>query len=247
MGIVRENINFERGLDPKRSMKIGLTYVDEMPTNIDVDKKGKIIPNKDGKFFLFLIKEFDISYKFVRKDSEGAPLINYWGTYDNIRIFLRRGWSISDRMLPGYLRNGLKESVNFERGIEPKQSMDIGIFAKINKITSSDLELLKIYTDNGDGKGHINLELFYEVYESSSSYEEYLERVKEVYHLLEPFEYLFGDNFESDMKKEMKEYVRSYLKNPKYNFAYNCDIMEEGAFDVFFSEIELPSADRIKV
>ena len=40
----------------------------------------------------------------------------------------------------------IKESLNFERGMDPKQSMDIGRFAKINKITSSDLEFLKIYT-----------------------------------------------------------------------------------------------------
>jgi hypothetical protein len=135
------------------------------------------------------------------------------------------------------------ESLNFERGQDPKQSMDIGHFAKINKITSSDLELLKIYTNNGDGKGYTNEELFLEVYESSASCEKYLERAKEVYKLLEPYEYLFGDNFEADMKKEMNQYIKSYLKNPKYNYAYNCDIMEEGDFDVFFCEIELPSAE----
>jgi hypothetical protein len=141
----------------------------------------------------------------------------------------------------------VRESINFERGQNPKQSMDIGLFAKINKITSSDLEFLKIYTDNGDGKGNQNPRLFKEVYGDSSGYEKYLKRVEEVYNLLEPYEYLFGDSFEADMKPEMKKFVKSYLKNPKYNYAYNCDIMEEGTFDVFFSEIELPSADQIKV
>jgi len=138
----------------------------------------------------------------------------------------------------------IREHIDFQRGIDPKQSMDIGLFAKINKITSSDLEFLKIYT-NGEGNGHIDLEYFKEIYESSSSLEKYIERVQEVYKLLEPYEYLFGDNFGEDMKKEMKEYVKSYLKNPKYNYAYNCDIMEEGDFDVFFCEIELPSAELL--
>ena len=138
----------------------------------------------------------------------------------------------------------VKEHIEFQRGRDPKQSMDIGLFAKINKITSSDLEFLKIYTD-GKGKGHIDLEYFKEIYESSSSLEKYIERVQEVYKLLEPYEYLFGDNFGEDMKKEMKDYVKSYLRNPRYNYAYNCDIMEEGDFDVFFCEIELPSAELL--
>jgi len=138
----------------------------------------------------------------------------------------------------------IREHIDFQRGIDPKQSMDIGLFAKINKITSSDLEFLKIYT-NGEGNGHIDLEYFKEIYESSSSLEKYIERVQEVYKLLAPYKYLFGDNFGEDMKKEMKEYVKSYLKNPNYNYAYNCDIMEEGDFDVFFCEIELPSAELL--
>ena len=137
------------------------------------------------------------------------------------------------------------ERLDFERGMDPKQSMDIGRFAKINKITSSDLEFLKIYTNDGDGKDHVNEKFFEEVYQDSSGFPKYLERVREVYQILEPFEYLFGDHFPSDMKKEMREYVKSYLKNPKYNYAYNCDIMGDGDIDVFFSEIKLPSAELL--
>jgi len=138
----------------------------------------------------------------------------------------------------------VKENINFERGIDPKSSMDIGLIAKIRKITSGDLELLKLYTD-GYGKGHTNDHLIEEMYgDSPEEYEFYSKRVREVYKLLEPYEYLFGDVFETSDKKEIREFVKSYLKNPNYNFVYDCGMGDEEV-DVFFCEIELPSANEI--
>ena len=136
----------------------------------------------------------------------------------------------------------VRENINFERGNpNPLNTLDIGLISKIKKITSEDLELLKLYTD-GYGKGHTNEELMHEMYdEVPEEYELYSKRVREVYKLLEPYEYLFGDSFETDMKPEIKNHIKSYLKNPRYNYAYDCGMGDE-EIEVFFCEIELPSA-----
>lgn len=141
----------------------------------------------------------------------------------------------------------VREDIHFERGNKnPLHTLDIGLISKIKKIDSADLELLKLYTD-GYGKGHKNEELLHEMYDDvPSEYEKYSKRVREVYKLLEPYEYLFADVFGEDMEKEAVEYIRSYLKNPRYNYAYNCN-QGDDEIDVFLCEIQLPAANEIKV
>lgn len=139
----------------------------------------------------------------------------------------------------------VRESIEFVKSDNPLRNMGIGLISKIKKITSDDLDLLKLYTD-GYGKGHQDEKIIYEIYEDDSEYEIYSKRVKEVYKLLEPYEYFFGDTFETDMKGEIKNYIKSYLKNSKFNYVYDCGIGDEEV-ETFFCEIELPSANRIKV
>lgn len=138
----------------------------------------------------------------------------------------------------------VREDVHFERGNKnPLHTLDIGLASQIKKISSDDLGYLKVYTDNGDGKGHENEDLFMEICGDDIKA---LKRVREVYSLLEPYDYLFGDSFETDMKDEIKNYVKSYLKNPKYNYAYDCGFGDEEV-DVLFCEIQLPGANEIWV
>ena len=137
----------------------------------------------------------------------------------------------------------VRENIEFIKSDNPLRNMGIGLISKISKITSDDLGYLKVYTDNGDGKGHENEELFAEICGDSLKD---LKRVKEVYNLLEPYEYLFGDSFETGMKAEIRNFVKSYLKNPKYNYAYDCGFGDEEV-DVFFCEIQLPGANEIRV
>ena len=148
----------------------------------------------------------------------------------------------------------VREDIHFERGNKnPLHTLDIGLISQIKKITSADLELLKLYTDgygkspDRNGKIHTNEELFHEMYDDvPEEYEEYSKRVRQVYKLLEPYNYFFGDSFETDMKDEIKNYVKSYLKNPKYNYAYDSGMGDEEV-EVFFCEIQLPGSNEIWV
>lgn len=237
-----ESIDFVRGMDPKDSMEIG--RIEERREAL-IDWIIEQDPMKwSGSSVLapFITRRHPHPWGWDMKKFEDASLMEL----NHIKEYIEK-WEAVDKKYNVFDGPASKvhERLDFERGMDPKQSMDIGRFAKINKITSSDLEFLKIYTNDGDGKGHINEKFFEEVYQDSSGFPKYLERVREVYQILEPFEYLFGDHFPSDMKKEMREYVKSYLKNPKYNYAYNCDIMGDGDIDVFFSEIKLPSAELL--
>ena len=237
-----ESIDFVRGMDPKDSMEIG--RIEERREAL-IDWIIEQDPMKwSGSSVLapFITRRHPHPWGWDMKKFEDASLMEL----NHIKEYIEK-WEAVDKKYNVFDGPASKvhERLNFERGMDPKQSMDIGINARINKITSSDLEFLKIYTNDGDGKGHANPRFFEDVYGDSLSFNEYLERAKRTYNLLEPFEYLFGDHFPSDMKKEMREYVKSYLKNPKYNYAYNCDIMGEGDVDVFFSEIKLPSAELL--
>ena len=47
----------------------------------------------------------------------------------------------------------VRENIDFVRSNNPLRNLGIGLITKIAKITSDDLGYLKVYTDNGDGKG----------------------------------------------------------------------------------------------
>lgn len=239
---MKEGLEFNRGMDPRDSMEIG--RIEERREAL-IDWIIEQDPMKwTGSSVLapFITRRHPHPWGWDMKKFEDASLMEL----NRIKEYIEK-WEAVDKKYNVFDGPASKvhERLDFERGMDPKQSMDIGRFAKIHKITSSDLEFLKIYTNDGDGKGHVNEKFFEEVYQDSSGFPKYLERVREVYQILEPYEYLFGDHFPSDMKKEMREYVKSYLKNPKYNYAYNCDIMGDGDVDVFFSEIKLPSAELL--
>jgi hypothetical protein len=239
---MKEGLEFNRGMDPRDSMEIG--RIEERREAL-IDWIIEQDPMKwTGSSVLapFITRRHPHPWGWDMKKFEDASLMEL----NHIKEYIEK-WEVVDKKYNVFDGPASKvhERLDFERGMDPKQSMDIGRFAKIHKITSSDLEFLKIYTNDGDGKGHVNEKFFEEVYQDSSGFPKYLERVREVYQILEPYEYLFGDHFPSDMKKEMREYVKSYLKNPKYNYAYNCDIMGDGDVDVFFSEIKLPSAELL--
>jgi len=239
---MKEGLEFNRGMDPRDSMEIG-RIEERREALIDwIIEQDPIKWTGSSVLAPFITRRHPHPWGWDMKKFEDASLMEL----NHIKEYIEK-WEAVDKKYNVFDGPASKvhERLNFERGMDPKQSMDIGINARINKITSSDLEFLKIYTNDGDGKGHANPRFFEDVYGDSLSFNEYLERAKRTYNLLEPFEYLFGDHFPSDMKKEMREYVKSYLKNPKYNYAYNCDIMGDGDVDVFFSEIKLPSAELL--
>lgn len=136
----------------------------------------------------------------------------------------------------------LNELQNFNKDENPLKSLDIGHAAKINRITSEDLELLNLYT-LGHGKGNEDGGNDFPEIFGENEYREPLKRAREAYKLLEPYEYMFGDHFYKGMKAEMNEYIHNYLRNPNYDYAYDYFPMDSDEWHVFFSEIELPSAE----
>jgi hypothetical protein len=119
MGIVRENLDFERGLDPKKS--IGLGYVnihtdDDMlkvfPRAVSEESnwdKGELWNLGNG---LKAIAKFQIIHK-------GKSGTTYSSDFDIDEIFQEYPKKI-------IWKNPIFENINFERGMEPKQSMNIG-------------------------------------------------------------------------------------------------------------------------
>jgi len=139
----------------------------------------------------------------------------------------------------------LLELQSFHKGENPLKTLDIGQISKINKITSEDLELLNLYTA-GYGKGKEDPSVFHEIWEDDpEERDRQKKRAREVYKLLEPYNYFFGDVFYKGMKAERNEYIHNYLRNPQYDYAYNY-YPGDDEWSVFFSSIELPSANQIK-
>jgi len=126
--IVKESINFERGLDPKTSMDVGKSHLDrkileETDWAIDIDKHG----------FIYEIIELIRNYKgypilvLRNKQHESWPYraISVRGAFGDYQLTPEKALDQVKKMIDGQL-NPMRESINFERGMDPKQSMGIG-------------------------------------------------------------------------------------------------------------------------
>ena len=121
---VTESYNFERGLDPKDAMQIGLMKSITIDTAVDIKSDGTIDTDEGGIFFLKYLKKHNISYKIIDIDggNGGCPIIKYIGLKDDLKRLLKIQFGLSEYEIDDYLN----ESYNFERGLDPKRSMDIG-------------------------------------------------------------------------------------------------------------------------
>jgi len=153
--IVRESLNFERGIDPKKSMDIGKSKLDK-----------ELIENTEWAIDDTAIKHIYEIIEVIR-DYRGYPIlvmrnkqheewpyratsiIGVFGEYaptpeDALKglkkIINRIEQSPGESRYPGYIENARTPSVftyesqNFERGIDPKKSMRIGEIDLINRI-----------------------------------------------------------------------------------------------------------------
>jgi hypothetical protein len=145
---VNEVIRFERGMGPKESLRLGTFFVREMPTNIHTKNNKIDLNTEDGKYFSDLLKKYNLSYKFHYTGPDGAAVITYKGTYDNLEKFIEEGWGEGfedDEKASDYIT----ESIRFERGMDPKDSLDIGL----NAIRPWERELL-----GGLGGGYLKFD-----------------------------------------------------------------------------------------
>ena len=146
MKIVRENINFERGLDPKKALDLGieqsikkfLKEIGQQSSSIDHEMKICVRYGKTD-FVDYLIKnganvhsEGDLALKIACNK----------GDTDTVRVLLKNGanantirldssynikrWKREIKDLIRQYQNKIKENLNFERGLDPKKAMGLG-------------------------------------------------------------------------------------------------------------------------
>lgn len=144
--LVRENINFERGLDPKKALDLGieqsikkfLKEIGQQSSSIDHEMKICVRYGKTD-FVDYLIKnganvhsEGDLALKIACNK----------GDTDTVRVLLKNGanantirldssynikrWKREIKDLIRQYQNKIKENLNFERGLDPKKAMGLG-------------------------------------------------------------------------------------------------------------------------
>lgn len=134
-------LNFERGLDPKKSMRIGgdaLIHQIDWELNLLDQPKDEVriedfISNYRG--FPILIYNYGDSWQATSiMDHTGitlSPEVALRAMKRRIDTFSKKSDNkFVNKWFPGYV----KESVNFERGLDPKLSMDVGREAKIRRL-----------------------------------------------------------------------------------------------------------------
>jgi hypothetical protein len=135
MGIVRENIDFQRGLDPKQSMDLGLMNKWMSLKNGDLmrirrdfttDAENHLDDTKSYHYF----KEGDLLDLNLGPNKYSDGCIGFSAYVENEKVrsgsdFFMWGTPLEfDQRLE--ILTGLRENIHFERGIDPKDSMKIG-------------------------------------------------------------------------------------------------------------------------
>jgi hypothetical protein len=143
MGIVRENINFQRNLDPKQAMDLGLTgkWMSLKKDDILIIKKNFATDfnnhiDDNAKYHLFKKGDsFEVNIE-PNKYSDGT--IGFTGYVSNNIVkssddlFIWGTPLELDQRLE--ILQGLREAQEFQRGLDPKRSMKIGEEALIDQI-----------------------------------------------------------------------------------------------------------------
>jgi hypothetical protein len=143
--IVKENINFERGLDPKSSMKIGL------PTKIKNGLWGLYHERGTGSINLMerfdrvwlRVEDYGTDSEIFRKNVYKNFGTEFFSDIDQRNNSLKKGgWTFHLVIKPEYhqiFKNAftpdglIKESLNFERGQNPREILKLGLPTKIKK------------------------------------------------------------------------------------------------------------------
>jgi hypothetical protein len=141
MSIVRENINFQRGINPKQAIKVGLTGKwlnlnrgDLLTIKRDFNTNSENRFNDNSKYRQYFSSKQTNSYLEICTppnlyDDGCIGLTVYIVTLERKRI------QPSDYFIWGTplefeerleITNQIRESLNFERGLDPKDSMKVG-------------------------------------------------------------------------------------------------------------------------
>ena len=266
-------VNFERGKDPKQSMGLGnlnirdfqnweeltkwiaknLYYIlgvppDRVQKYYEDERKGPggqlptsifqtIIEffNDRGPFYVDgrIIKKDDMKFRSVHFSVDGRK---YGWVHYLSALLAKMGWQT---------KSPVAESVNFERGQDPKQALGIGSAAFIPEITSDDLNILAfgwLYDEQKFSEEEFSREYRFED-NTEEDYQEALDRVKKVATALDGKIILerLWDWKEFD---EMADHILSEPHKDTYPYVYN-GTPGMDSMRLVWSSVPLPSAEEI--
>lgn len=243
-----QTVNFERGKDPRSSMDIGLVK--------SMRQKFEDLKND------YRIRETWMDH-WQGKDclSVSYDIIHGWNpAYEAVKENLGMEWfepgKGKDSHLSG-VRNffvkpeylylfapNANESMNFQKGLNPKRALDIGI---VRSITSDDLSLLGfgwLYNEQRFDEEEFKREYNF-AGDTPEEKSETLDRAKTVAKALEDqivMHYPFYDWKEED---EFNEFLKSG-PYPEYPYIYDA-VPPMDEWRPVFSKVELPNAEEIEV
>lgn len=146
MELVREHINFKRGLDPKKAMGIG-ENPEKWFNNLkvgDIFQLKKDIPNfnyEKGLYILVTKIEKDERPERVEVLYQHSYIFNHLkiNGKDSFGIGKFWGWPFSffENFLSKIGEIKMNESINFQRGLDPKHAMGIGLIEQWKKYIDS--------------------------------------------------------------------------------------------------------------
>ena len=143
---LEESLNFERGLDPKKAMRIGLyewkniSWGDILKCKEDfILYNGDLNNIEKDRFAKKFLKGQFLDIRAIDWISPSKLRIAYWLSEDSEMI----DSGVMSGTINKFMRffdldtdKTLDESLNFERGMDPKESMDIGLEAKLKRMIS---------------------------------------------------------------------------------------------------------------
>lgn len=144
---VDESVNFERGQDPKDSMRIGINanvmkFLQWVKNDFQLNKDhpdyfGYInLGYTGGEDYIFKDPEMQDGYeRFVKDYKKYLPIMKEMGLYITSKPDIEETIISDDSILDGYAHKVL-ESINFERGNDPRDSMRIGKKAALKQDAS---------------------------------------------------------------------------------------------------------------
>jgi hypothetical protein len=166
MNIVREHIEFERGMDPKRAMGIGISTWENVKPGDVLQAKNEVKIESSGRLnnaatYDIIPYSWYILVEHIKKHPDGKAIaIDYYWSKDLPVIpsgmLTRRIWGTYrqfknrfDIVQPKDLREGL----DFERGMDPKEAMGIGLKEEVKR----GMNCLLKNSQSGGGISTINL------------------------------------------------------------------------------------------
>jgi hypothetical protein len=170
MGLVRENIEFRRGIDSRKALEVGNTHIKEQNKNW-----GVMMDNLKEEFDLYAVRDWSNISLYATKlkkkwTKEEIQAVEYWMYYNTYFIVTRAKaeknpgreyggrltWELMLRVRDTRERNynqrkqdyinkkKIGESIEFKRGKDSRKGLDVGIYRKENEKEFIESELKEI-------------------------------------------------------------------------------------------------------